>query len=65
MFINTMAVGPCEPTESWVTGGATDAIARAATFLWRMQTFPEDVATAFPSRRDKTEVRDAMLIPKG
>lgn len=62
IFINTIAVGPCEPTESWVTGGATVAIARTATFLWRKQTFPGDVATAFPSRRDKSEVRDVMLI---
>lgn len=45
-----------------MTGGATVAIARTATFLWRKQTFPEDVATAFPSRRDKSEVRDVMLI---
>lgn len=68
MFMNTIAVGPFKPAESWVTGGARVAIARTATFFWRKQTLPEDVATAFPSWRDKSEVdksevRDVMLIP--
>ncbi len=64
MFMNTIAVGPFEPVESWVTG-ATVAIARTATFFWRKQTLPEDVATAFPSWRDKSEVRDILLVSKG
>lgn len=65
MFMNTIAVGPFEPAESWVTGGATVAIARTATFFWRKETLPEDVATAFPSWRDKSELRDIMFVPKG
>lgn len=64
MFMNTIAVGPFEPVESWVTGGATVAIARTATFFWRKQTLPEDVAKTFPSWRDKSEVRDIMLVSK-
>lgn len=65
MFMNTIAVGPFEPAGSWVTGGAMVAIARTATFFWRKQTLPEDVATAFLSWRDKSEVRDIMFVPKG
>lgn len=64
MFMNTIAVGPFEPAESWVTGGATVAIARTATFFWRKQTLTEDVATAFPSWRDKSELRDIMFVSK-
>lgn len=48
-----------------MTGGATVAIARTAIIFWRKQTLPEDVATAFPSWRDKSKVRDIMLVPKG
>lgn len=64
MFMNTIAVGPFEPAASWVTGGAMVAIARTATFFWRKQTLPDDIATAFPSWRDKSEVREIMFVPK-
>lgn len=42
MFINTIAVGPFEEVESWVTGGATVAIDRPKGFCCRKQVFLDE-----------------------